>query len=89
MDKNSDITISSDALQQILDRLDRLEQMAAIKPIDIIDDPDLEKRLADAEKEISNADDELAEELTDAAEKYDLELTELEMNTSAQESATA
>jgi len=89
MDKNSDITISSDALQQILDRLDRLEQMATIKPIDIIDDPDLEKRLADAEKEISNADDELAEELTDAAEKYDLELTELEMNTSAQESATA
>ena len=89
MDKNSDITISSDALQQILDRLDRLEQMAAIKPIDIIDDPDLEKRLADAEKEISNADDQLAEELTDAAEKYDLELTELEMNTSAQESATA
>lgn len=89
MDKNSDITISSDALQQILDRLDRLEQMATIKPIDIIDDPDLEKRLADAEKEISNADDQLAEELTDAAEKYDLELTELEMNTSAQESATA
>jgi len=89
MDKNSDITISSNALQQILDRLDRLEQMAAIKPIDIIDDPDLEKRLADAEKEISNAGDELAEELTDAAEKYDLELTELEMDTSAQESATA